>query len=180
MFFGDPVLRQKAVAVQKIDAEIRRMATGMLETMYRSNGLGLAAEQIGRREAVCVVDVSPQETKEEGESSACTHVPMPLIMVNPEIREMKGEQTGQEGCLSFPEIFVLVKRAEEVDVSYTNLESRTETVHAGGLLARAIQHEIDHLKGILLVDHMSPVQKVAVAGKLKRLKRIAGNRNADR
>jgi peptide deformylase len=98
---------------------------------------------------------------------------MPVVMINPRIVEEEGQQSGQEGCLSFPEIFVGVKRAAKVTAAFMNLEGREEKVLAQGLFARAIQHELDHLNGVLLVDRMSPVQKVANAGKLKRLKKQA-------
>ena len=91
--------------------------------------------------------------------------------MNPEITAADGEQCGDEGCLSFPEIYVKIRRAADVTAAYTDLDNRRQTVRATGLLARAIQHEIDHLNGVLLVDRMSMVQKAALAGKLKRLKK---------
>jgi peptide deformylase len=130
--------------------------------MYAENGVGLAAEQIGRTEAICVIDVPADQ--------ACG-VKMPLVLINPVIVASEGEQVGQEGCLSFPDVYINVRRAERVEATYLDSEGNKQTVEATGLLSRAIQHELDHLNGVLLVDHMSPVQKVANAGKLKRLKR---------
>ena len=164
--YGRDELRTVADPVPEVTDEIRRMAKDMLEAMYAANGLGLAAEQVGRREAICVIDV-PMETLEPEDRS----MPMPLIMVNPETVESEGLQIEQEGCLSFPEIFVKIKRAAGVEVAYTDLSNRRQQIRASGLLARAIQHELDHLQGILLVDRMSAMQKVAVSGKLKRLKK---------
>jgi len=160
--YGCEALRVKAKPVTAVDASVRRLVSDMLATMYAENGVGLAAEQIGRTEAVCVIDVPIEH--------ACG-VKMPLVMVNPDIIEMEGQQTGQEGCLSFPEIYVNVKRAERIRATYMDVDGNPQTVEAKGLLSRAVQHEHDHLNGVLLVDHMSPVQKVANAGKLKRLKR---------
>ena len=167
--YGCPVLRKKAVLVQMITQEIRQLAADMLESMYASKGLGLAAEQIGATWAVCVIDVpTPQEP--EHPDHANDGIPMPLVMINPEISEHEGEQVGQEGCLSFPEIFVTVKRHWRVTCRYMDLDGNLQTVNAVGLLSRAIQHELDHLNGVLLVDRMGPVQKVAHSGQLKRLK----------
>ena len=160
--FGNKVLRKKANPVLEINDDIRQLAADMLASMYADNGLGLAAEQIGRDEAICVIDV-PKE-------AACG-IAMPIILINPEVVATNGEQIGQEGCLSFPGIYVNVKRTEDATVSYMDPEGNPQTIETSGLLARAAQHEIDHLNGVLLVDHMSSVQKVANAGKLKRLKR---------
>jgi len=162
MKYGSPVLREKAVPVAVVGEAVRTLVSDMLASMYAENGVGLAAEQIGRTEAVCVIDVPAEQ--------ACG-VKMPLALINPQIVEAEGEQVGQEGCLSFPDVYVNVRRAERVKASYLDTDGHPQTVDATGLLSRAIQHELDHLNGILLVDHMSPVQKVANAGKLKRMKR---------
>jgi len=160
--YGNAVLRAKATRVASVDEPIRRLVSEMLSAMYAEEGVGLAAEQIGRTEAVCVIDVPKEQS---------CGVVMPMALINPRILDMEGEQVGQEGCLSFPGIHINVKRAERVLVEFMDLEGHVQKVDANGLLSRAIQHEIDHLNGVLLVDHMSPVQKVANAGKLKRLKR---------
>ena len=170
--YGHEALRRQSIPVESITAEIRQLARDMLTTMYGRNGLGLAAEQIGRTEAICVIDV-PEDCDRESKDGPRQNpdVEMPLILVNPEITEMVGKYTAQEGCLSFPDIYINLRRAQEVAVTYTNLEGKRAAVRAVGLLSRAIQHELDHLHGKLLVDRMSAVQKVAVAGKLKRLKK---------
>ncbi len=160
--YGSPVLREKAAPVAVVDEAVRKLASDMLASMYAENGVGLAAEQIGRTEAVCVIDVPAEQT---------CGVRMPLVLINPQIMEAEGEQVGQEGCLSFPDVYINVRRAERVKATYLDTDGKAQAVEATGLLSRAIQHEIDHLNGVLLVDHMSPVQKVANAGKLKRLKR---------
>lgn len=170
--FGNQVLRRKADTVPVVNEEIKALASDMLAVMYASNGVGLAAEQIGRTEAVCVVDVSPAYGG-EGEDAVPCPVRMPLVLVNPEIVEAEGEVVDKEGCLSFPDIFVSVKRAERIRVKYLAINGKAAELDADGFLARALQHEIDHLNGVLLYDHMSAVQKVALSGKLRRLKKAA-------
>ena len=160
--FGNEALRKKSQPIAQVDDGIRKLASDMLASMYAGKGLGLAAEQIGRDEAICVIDVPKEE--------ACG-IAMPVVLINPKILATEGEQVGQEGCLSFPDIYVNVKRSEKVTATYMDTDGTTQTIEASGLLARAIQHELDHLNAVLLVDHMSAVQKVANAGRLKRLKR---------
>ena len=170
--YGDPALRRKAEPVEAVDEGTRALARDMLSTMYAGNGVGLAAAQIGRREALCVIDVTARsEAGQQASPAPAPDVDMPLVMVNPRIIESIGGERCLEGCLSFPEIFVEVTRAAKITVAFVDLEGRTDTLQAEGLLARAIQHELDHLEGVLLVDRMSPVQRVAHAGRLKRLKR---------
>ncbi len=167
--FGQKVLREKAEPVPAITEEVRKLAADMLETMYAASGVGLAAEQVGRTERMCVIDV-PADAERKDCVDFNKSVPMPLVLVNPEIRDLsRTTQRGNEGCLSFPEIFVQITRANEVAVEYTDLEGERRTVRARGLLARAIQHECDHLDGVLLVDRMSSVQRISVNGKLRRL-----------
>jgi len=171
--YGNPALRKKAFRIDKVDDSIRQLARDMLETMYQSNGLGLAAEQVGRAESICVVDLPASlDLDEEGRNRLNPGIKMPLVMLNPVINRMEGEQIGQEGCLSFPEIFVSIKRAMEVEVTFLNLSGKEMVLDVKGLLARAVQHEVDHLNGVLLVNRMSAVQKVSMAGKLKKLKKL--------
>lgn len=171
VIYGHPTLRVKATPVTQVDDRIRQLARDMLETMYAHEGIGLAAEQIGRTERVCVIDVTGGKPRAGREAEPAPAVPMPVVMLNPTITARDGEQTGPEGCLSFPEVFVSIRRAQNVHVTYMDLDGRTCEADASGLFARAIQHELDHLDGVLLVDRMSVAQKLAVAGKLKRLKR---------
>jgi peptide deformylase len=169
--YGNPILRQKAVEVKDITDDTRALAKEMLETMYKERGVGLAAEQIGRTERMFVIDIPPEgDIDEDTGERDNPDVAMPMVLINPKITGRSDEvQVGPEGCLSFPEIFANVERAYEVDAEYTDLDGNRQTVHAKGLLSRAIQHELDHLDGILLVDRMSHVKKVALSGKLKRL-----------
>ena len=169
--FGDPVLREKASEVGAVTDEIRELAAAMLECMYDAEGVGLAAEQVGRTERMCVIDI-PEDAEKQDCVEFNKTFEMPLVLVNPIIKERsKKTQRGNEGCLSFPDISVQITRADEVEVEYTNLDGERITRRARGLLARAIQHECDHLDGVLLVDRMSQVQKLSVSGKLKRLTR---------
>jgi len=168
--FGQEILRQKAVLVAEITDEIRQLAHDMLESMYASKGVGLAAEQVGRTERLCVIDV-PRDAEKEACRDENAAIPMPLVLINPEITAKEGKQRNEEGCLSFPEISAPISRADKVTVTYTDLTGKRQTVSARGLLSRAIQHETDHLEGVLLVDKMSPLQKMSVAGLLKRLQK---------
>ena len=168
--YGNPVLRQKAREIAEVDGEIHELANEMLETMHKERGVGLAAEQVGRTERMFVVDIPAHSDVGEDGQRENPDIAMPLIFINPKVTGHTDDvQVGEEGCLSFPEIFANVERWYEVDAEYIDLDGHTQTIHAKGLLARAIQHELDHLDGILLVDRMSHVKKVALSGKLKRL-----------
>ncbi|VGO22024.1 Peptide deformylase [Pontiella sulfatireligans] len=164
------MLRQKAVEVTTVTAEIHELAKEMLETMHVEGGVGLAAEQVGRTERMFIVDIPVDSDVGDDGVRENPAVDMPLVFINPKITGHTDDvQIGPEGCLSFPDIFANVERWYEVDAQYIDLDGFPKTIHAKGLLARAIQHELDHLNGILLVDRMSHVKKVALSGKLKRL-----------
>jgi len=162
--YGNPVLREQSRSVEKVDDNIRQLVSDMLDTMHERNGVGLAAQQIGRTESICVIDVPDSPDNKN-------NVKMPMALINPNITESSGTQTDNEGCLSFPEISASIKRSLDITVEYTDLENTNKKVKASGLLARAIQHEMDHLNGILIVDRMSLAQKAVLSGKLKRLKK---------
>jgi peptide deformylase len=170
--FGDEALRRKAQPVIEISPAVRQLAEDMLETMHDARGVGLAAEQIGREEAICVIDV-PRDAERPEFAEANAAIVMPLVLINPEITASEGKQRCDEGCLSFPDISVPITRALQVSFAYTDLEGARHAVTVQGLLARAVQHELDHLEGVLLVDRMSAVQRLSVAGRLKRLRRAA-------
>lgn len=171
VMYGNPVLREKSRVVEQVDDTIRTLARDMLDTMYAHEGVGLAAEQIGRTESMCVIDVTGAKPRPGRAPEPAPAMPMPVVMINPKITAMDGSQVGPEGCLSFPEVYVNIRRAATVRASWMDLDGKMQEADASGLLARAIQHELDHLEGVLLVDRMSVAQRVAVAGKLKRLKR---------
>ncbi len=170
--FGNDVLRKAAQPVPAVTEEIRTLAADMIETMHDARGVGLAAEQVGREEALCVIDIPAEAEKPECRPFNAA-IPMPLVLINPEILATEGSQRNDEGCLSFPDISASVTRANQVTVAFTARDGSRQTITVQGLLARAVLHETDHLKGILLVDRMSQVQKLSVAGKLGRLKKAA-------
>lgn len=175
MKYGDAILRAKGKPIAKVTDEIRTLASDMLETMHAANGVGLAAQQVGEALQLTVLDVSPAEdrpsTLKLNGSAIEPAIAMPLVLLNPRI-ELSGEtEPGAEGCLSFPEITADVDRAIAVTATAETLEGETIKIEASGLLARALQHEIDHLNGILFIDRMSSVAKASLASRLKRLQK---------
>ncbi len=170
--YGDPVLRRKAEPVTVFDDALRRLALDMVRAMHAANGVGLAAEQVGKTCALCVIDVPPQaDVEEEGGPRLNPGVAMPLVLVNPRITARQGEMTGDEGCLSFPTLFGPVTRAYEVTVAFQDLNGMACARTVRGLLSRAVQHELDHLRGVLLIDHFSVTRKLSMGLALKRLKK---------
>ena len=173
--YGDPILRAKGKGIEKIDDHIRELAADMIETMHAANGIGLAAQQVGEALQLTVLDVSqvedrPSTLKLNGKDVDPT-ASMPLVLINPEI-ELGGEtEIGTEGCLSFPEINGQIERAESTTARAQNLEGDKIEIVATGLLARAIQHEVDHLNGILFIDRMNSAAKAALSSRLKRLQK---------
>jgi len=171
--YGDPVLRTKGKRLEAVDDEIRALAADMLETMYEANGVGLAAQQVGRALQLTVIDVSDAESRPSRMWLAGEEVDpkehMPLILINPELHLGDEVEIGTEGCLSFPEITAEIPRALKVKVNAQDLNGNRLEFEAAGLLGRAVQHENDHLNGILFIDRMSSAAKAALAGKLKRL-----------
>jgi len=173
--YGDPILRTKGKRIEEIDDRIRELAANMLETMHAAHGVGLAAQQIGEALQLTVLDVSavedrPSMLKLDG-TDVDPKTAMPLVLINPEI-ELHGEtEVGVEGCLSFPEITGDIERAQSVIVRSQTLEGGTVHIEASGFLARAIQHECDHLNGILFIDRMRSAAKVALSSRLRRLQK---------
>ncbi len=143
--YGDPVLRRRAEPVREVTPQIRETLRDMIDTMYREVGVGLAAPQIGVSLQLMVVD------DEKGRGPRC--------LVNPEIVDQGGRVVAEEGCLSIPGIFAPVARAEWVRLEAQDEEGRPVTVEARGLFARVIQHEMDHLDGVLFIDRLDPVQR---------------------
>jgi peptide deformylase len=176
--YGDPILRAKGKRIDEIDDRIRELATNMIETMHAAHGVGLAAQQIGEALQLTVLDISAVEDRPstlalDGKDMTDPKGAMPLVLINPEI-ELRGEtEIGVEGCLSFPEITGDIERAQSVTVRAQNLEGDTIEFEAGGLLARAIQHEHDHLHGILFIDRMRSAAKAALSSRLRRLQKEA-------
>jgi peptide deformylase len=174
--YGDPVLRAKGDRIETIDDRIRELAANMIETMHAAHGVGLAAQQIGEALQLTVLDISaveddrPSTLKLDGQD-VDPKTAMPLVLINPEI-DLGGEtELGVEGCLSFPEITGDIERAQSVTVRAQTLEGGAIQVEAGGFLARAIQHEGDHLNGILFIDRMRSAAKAALSSRLRRLQK---------
>ncbi len=173
--YGDPILRAKGKHVDKIDNRIRELAQNMIETMHAANGVGLAAQQVGQALQITVLDISrvedrPSTMKVNGKNVAPENA-MPLVLINPEIELRDETEVGTEGCLSFPEITGDIERAKSISVRVQNVEGETVEIEASGLLARAIQHELDHLNGILFIDRMSSAAKATLSSRLKRLQK---------
>lgn len=176
--FGDPVLRAKSVPVEAVTSSLKHLADSMMETMYAAEGLGLAAQQVGMTAALCVIDIPPElDTSEDGQTRLNSEIPMPLIMFNPRITSRSETLNRRdEGCLSFPGIHSSVQRSYEVDVEFVDWRGEVRRLRCKGLLARAVQHELDHLEGVLLVDRLSAVKKISLAGQLKRLRNETSER----
>lgn len=170
--YGNPVLRETSQDVTAFNEDLRKLVEDMRETMHAARGLGLAAQQVGRTEALCVIDVPAEADVDEDGVRQNPDVTMPLILVNPEVTERSAEKAmADEGCLSFPGLYAPVQRSREVTVRYRDPEGELHEVTARGLVARAIQHECDHLKGILICDKLSQIKRVTLSGKLKKLRR---------
>jgi len=146
--YPEKVLREKTVNVADINSDIQRLIDDMIETMYAAKGVGLAANQVGVSKRLCVIDISAVEEK----------TPL-IVLINPEIIEKKGSVEDEEGCLSLPEYRTKVKRAEEVLVKGLDRKGRPVEIEGRELLARALQHEIDHLEGMLIIDRISPIKR---------------------
>jgi peptide deformylase len=162
--FGEPVLRQKGKRIEKITPEIEKLIKDMFETMHAAHGVGLAAQQVGRELQLTVIDVSGADkerpsTLELDGKPADVKAFMPIVLINPEIRPYGDPAKGPEGCLSFPEMYADITRPEFVEVNATGAKGEKVSFKAGGLLARAVQHEVDHLNGILFIDRMSIADK---------------------
>ncbi|HAV60942.1 MAG TPA: peptide deformylase [Verrucomicrobiales bacterium] len=157
--YGHPVLRQKGERITQITPEITQLIADMMETMRDANGIGLAAQQVGRALQLTVIDVTGIEdrpsTLELDGKPADPLTLMPLVLINPEVKPLNEPVTGPEGCLSFPEVYFDVQRPERVSVSAMNEKGERLAFSCGGLLARAVQHETDHLNGVLFIDYLS-------------------------
>ena len=140
--YPEPILRRKAVPVEKISQEIFQLAEDMVETMAEADGLGLAANQVGSLLRIFVINMTPREDQ-----------PTPVVMINPEVLSHEGAVPAEEGCLSFPELYLNIVRPERIRMHAKNLYNEDFVYEVDGVLARAVLHEIDHLNGTLLIDH---------------------------
>jgi peptide deformylase len=155
----DPVLRQVSKPVERVDAPLRKLADDMLETMYDAPGIGLAAIQVGEPLRMLVIDLA-----KEGEA------PAPHLFINPEILESADARSVyEEGCLSIPDYYAEVERPAAVRVKYLDREGKEQEIMAEGLMATCLQHEIDHLNGVLFIDHISRLKRDMVVRKFKKL-----------
>jgi peptide deformylase len=155
-YLGDRVLRQPAKRVAKVDQSIRQLAQEMLQTMYSADGIGLAAPQVGINKQIIVIDCEPDNPENP-----------PLVLINPVIKRFgRSLCDAQEGCLSIPGVYLDVRRPEEIEVAYKDENGRPQTIKATGLLSRAIQHEMDHLNGVMFVDRVE--NALALTDELKK------------
>lgn len=164
---GHPVLREKGRRIERVTEELRQLAADMIETMHAANGVGLAAQQIGQPLLLTVIDVSCSDLP----WTMTPQLPMPLVLLNSELRDPQGEQVGEEGCLSVPEVNAPIRRAAQITVRAQNLDSQPVEFTCTGLLARAVQHEVDHLHGILFLERMDTATRASFAGKIKKLQK---------
>jgi peptide deformylase len=158
--YPDPVLRKKTASVGAIDEDLCRLIDDMVETMHAAPGVGLAANQVGVPLQIAVIDIGDHE--EEGKKRPL------VVLINPEIVSQEGAVVAEEGCLSVPDFTEKVKRAARVKVRARDRAGKTFELDADGLMAKALQHEIDHLNGILFIDRLSPIKKSIFRRKLKK------------
>ena len=156
--FPDPKLRTKAKPVKQVDDGIRQIIADMFDTMYKAPGIGLAATQVDIHQQIIVIDISKDKNQ-------------PLCLINPVLLKQEGKQHTEEGCLSVPEIYEDVERAESITVQALNQQGESFSLATNGLLAVCIQHEMDHLKGKLFVDYLSSLKRERIRKKLKKLKK---------
>jgi peptide deformylase len=152
--YGDPVLRRRAAEIAEVTPELRKTIADMVETMYDEAGIGLAAPQVGVSLRLMVV--GHDERRE------------PRALINPIIVDRGGQVTAEEGCLSIPGVFAQLTRAEWVDLEAKDLDGEPVKIHGRGLLARVLQHEIDHLDGVLFIDHLDPVTRDRIKRRIKK------------
>jgi peptide deformylase len=157
--FPDERLRKKAAIVKTVDDKIKKLVDDMLETMYESRGVGLAATQVDVHQRVVVIDVSEEKDA-------------PIFLINPEITEKDGVEESEEGCLSVPGFFEKVKRAEHIRVKALNRDGQPFEFEARDLLAVCVQHELDHLDGKLFVDYISPLKRQRIKKKLEKIHKM--------
>ena len=170
-YYGDPILRTPAARIATITPEIRKLAGDMIATMRASEGVGLAAQQIGQALAICTVEVPVDYDTDEDGVRLHPDLAMPLVLLNPEIVECsKKTDPHDEGCLSFPDIRGSIQRPRDITLRYQDLEGQTHTVALRDFTARVVQHEVDHLNGVLFIDHMSVPKRLVLKKKLQRLK----------
>ncbi|MBM4178648.1 MAG: peptide deformylase [Ignavibacteria bacterium] len=162
--YNHPVLKSVTARIDDMSDEIQVFVSNMFETMYNANGIGLAANQVGKGLAITVIDIQDSESESEQEP--------PLVMINPVIEAFSDEvEEFEEGCLSLPDLHDKVVRPLAIQVRYCDLHMKQYVREADGLLARVMQHEIDHLNGLYFFERLSPIRRTLASGKLKRIAR---------
>ena len=157
----DPILRKESKPIEKVDDELRRLLDDMLETMYAAPGIGLAAVQVGILKRLIVIDISKDKDKKE-----------PLFLINPKITsKSKQTSTYEEGCLSLPGHFAEIERPAECEINFIDYNGKKKEIKADGLLSTCIQHEVDHLDGVLFIDYLSKLKKDMIIKKLVKHKK---------
>jgi peptide deformylase len=170
--YGNPVLREKAQPVPEVTAEIRAIAANMIETMRAYSGCGLAAQQVGMTRSIFVIEVPEDHDLDDKGQRIHPDLTMPMVLINPRILS-KSSRTEfyEEGCLSFPDIRGQVPRSTEIDVTFLDENGTPHHARYRDFVARVIQHELDHLEGVLFIDRMSTAKRIGLAARLRRLKR---------
>lgn len=171
--YPNPILREISKPVTEFDQNLKTLADDMLETMYEANGIGLAAPQIGELKQLVVIDTRPKDDKGrrykyDEMTELEKAIPQPLVLINTEIVKGYGSTTFDEGCLSVPTFYDTVKRFEKIDVKTKDLNGNTVEFTVDGLLAICIQHELDHLKGTLFIDHLSFMKSNKIKNQIKK------------
>jgi peptide deformylase len=171
--YGQPVLRKKGERIESVTPEIKKLIADMFATMAANHGVGLAAQQVGVAKQLTVIDVReitdrPSTLELDGQPADVAGI-MPLVLINPVVTPAGEPATGGEGCLSFPEIFAEITRPETVDVKALDAKGKPIAFRCGGLLARAVQHETDHLNGLLFIDRMDKKTKAELQPELDEL-----------
>ncbi len=170
--YGDPVLREQARPVESVTPALRAFAEEMLATMHEQEGVGLAAQQVGSTQALCVVEVPASYDQDDNGQRIHPDVEMPLVLINPELSDVSEKMDfREEGCLSFPGIRGDIPRHLELTVKYLGIDGQMHARRLKGFLARVVQHEVDHLNGVLFIDRMSAPKKLVLGTRLKRMRR---------
>jgi len=160
--YNQPVLRKKAKLVRTLNAELTAFVDDMFETMHKAGGIGLAANQVGSPRRVIVIDLSGSEETKDSK---------PMVLLNPEVLLEEGAETMEEGCLSIPGVRDEVERPEHIRVRYKDLDFKDQEMEATGLLARVLMHEIDHINGVLFIDHLNIVKRKLLRGRLNKIRK---------
>jgi peptide deformylase len=173
ILYGNPILRERAQRITEDSPELQRLIDDMIETMKGASGIGLAAPQVGRRERLFVVDLTPMaQDLEEELGSIPPYARGPLVFINPVLQELPGDSTSfEEGCLSIPDVREQVSRPDRIRLEYLDRDFQPGTIEADGFLARVLQHEYDHLEGVLFLDYLTPLRRRLLQRRLKAISR---------